>query len=289
MRDEVICLKKYINEEDYKKLNELKNICSEGNINLKLELDYKVNIRKNYEKPLEYINEFLYFVDDVLVGYLGISCFGGATAELTGMIHPKWRRQNIFKKLYKLALVECGKTNMEKVLLVCDNKSSSGIEFIKSVETDYAFSEYGMMLKNNKNIEEKGTLNLRKALNCDGKEIARQNSIYFSSHGEQEVFPEEEEKHNSITYMIEFENNIIGKIRTDIEDKSAFIYGFGILPGFRGNGYGREALKSTLAMLQRQNICNVGLEVACENRNALNLYKSIGFIEENVMDYYKVR
>jgi ribosomal protein S18 acetylase RimI-like enzyme len=288
LRDEVICLKKYISEEDYKKINELKNLCLDGDINLKLELDYKLNIKRNYERHLEYINEFLYYVDDALIGYLGICCFGGTTAELTGMVHPKWRKENIFNRLYNLALEECKRNNKGKMLLVCDNKSSSGLEFIKSVEADYSFSEYGMRL-NNEAIEEKSAINIRKALNSDGKEISRQNSIYFSSHGEQEVFPEEEEKHNSITYMIELQGKIIGKIRTDIENKAAFIYGFGILPDYRGHGYGKEALKATLAMLRTHDITNVGLEVATENSKALNLYKSCGFVEENVMDYYTVK
>lgn len=289
MGEEIICLKKYINEEDYKSLNELKNICSVENINIKLELEYKLNIKKNYGKPLECINEFFYYADDELVGYLGICCFGGNAAELTGMVHPKCRRLNIFKKLYNLALEECKRRNMSKILLVCDHKSSTGIGFIKSVEADYSFSEYGMRIYNNKPNEEIKSINLRKALNTDGKEIAKQNSIYFSSNQEQEIFPEEEEKHNSITYMVELQGNIIGKIRIDVEDNRGFICGFGILPDYRGKGYGREALKAALSMYQRQNIYNVGLDVACENSNALNLYKSCGFVEESIMDYYKTR
>lgn len=289
MRDEVICLKKYINEEDYKRINELKNLCRDGDINLKLELDYKLNIKKEYDNPLEDINEFLYYVDDVLIGYLGICFFGGNTAELTGMVHPNWRRKNIFNKLYKLALEECKRIKAEKILLVCDNKSSSGLEFIKFAGADYSFSEYGMKLENNNAIEVKASINLKKALNLDGKEISRQNSIYFSSQVEKEVFPEEEEKYNSITYMIELNDRTIGKIRTDLDGNSAFIYGFGILPEYRGLGYGREALKSVLAMLKKQNINIVSLEVAAENSRALKLYKSCGFMEENVMDYYLIK
>lgn len=289
MRDEAICLKKYINEEDYKRINELKNLCGDGDINLKLELDYKLNIKKEFDRPLNDINEFLYYADDVLIGYLGICCFGGYTTEVTGMVHPNWRRKNIFSKLYKLALEECKRINAEKILLVCDNKSNSGLEFIKSLGADYSFSEYSMILNNNNAIEEKTFINLRKALNSDGKEISRQNSLYFSSHGEKEVFPEEEEKYNSITYMIELQGRIIGKIRTDLNGSSAFIYGFGILPNYRGQGYGRAALNAALAMLKKQNIIVVGLEVAAENSRALNLYKSCGFVEENVMDYYKIK
>jgi|GEM_PF-4963954 len=52
MSDGAIILKRYINEEDYRKLSELKNLCTEGDINLKLELDYKLNIKREYNRPI---------------------------------------------------------------------------------------------------------------------------------------------------------------------------------------------------------------------------------------------
>jgi ribosomal protein S18 acetylase RimI-like enzyme len=100
--------------------------------------------------------------------------------------------------------------------------------------------------------------------------------------------PEEEEERGRITYMVESEAGIIGKIKVDFGDEG-FISAFGILPEYRRKGYGRNALKEALNILNRNNIHMVGLEVAAQNINALGLYKSCGFEEQSVTDYYEVK
>ena len=40
--------------------------------------------------------------------------------------------------------------------------------------------------------------------------------------------------------MVELKEAIIGKIKVEYSDNSAFICGFGILPDFRCKGYGKQ-------------------------------------------------
>ena len=89
--------------------------------------------------------------------------------------------------------------------------------------------------------------------------------------------------------MITLKSKVIGKIRTEIFGDEGFISGFGILPGYRGKGYGKQALKATVGILSKKGIRNVALEVDTQNKNALNLYKSCGFAEESATDYYETR
>lgn len=284
-----ICLKKDIGDEDYEKIKGLENICiTQMDTNLKLELEYKISTRKNDNSPIKAANEFLYYIDDTLVGYLGISNFGGSAAEISGMVHPVWRRKGIFTRLYGLAKDECSRRGFEKILLLCDDKSEFGREFIKSTGAKYSFSEYKMKLKENKNVIETENLTLRKAKNYDGEEIGRMDSIFFGEPRINLSCPEEEEKSNRITYMVELQGKTIGKIRVNNEDGSAYIYGFGILPEYRGKGYGRGALSAALKHINISNIKDVYLDVAAENSRALNLYKSCGFVEESVMNYYLI-
>jgi ribosomal protein S18 acetylase RimI-like enzyme len=291
MSETTICLKQYVNKEDCRKINVLKNICTdEENIFLKLELEFKLNMSQMHkEESFEYINEFLYYSGETLIGYLGIFSFGGETGELTGMVHPQCRRKGIFKKLYSLALAECKRRNFKKTLLVCDNRSASGLSFIKTAGAAYAFSEYEMKLDSNYASEGEKDIVLRKAKNSDADEIAGQNCIYFGDSSRAVIMPEDEEKRNRITYMLELGSRVIGKIRTETNADEGFISGFGILPEYRRKGYGKQALKAALYMFNRDNIHNAALEVAAENKNALNLYKSCGFAEESVTDYYEVK
>lgn len=67
--NQAICLKKYISEKEYKEISQLEELCSsKDKTNLKLELDYKLNIPKNSEIGLKTINEFLYYINGTLKG-----------------------------------------------------------------------------------------------------------------------------------------------------------------------------------------------------------------------------
>lgn len=289
MREITICLKHHLNEEDCRKINELKDICTEKeDIFLKLEIEFKFNMAQiQREDSFKHANDFFCFLGETPIGYLGMLSMDGQTAELTGMVHPLYRKQGIFKRLYSLAIEDCRRRNFKKILLVCDSRSSSGLAFIKASGAVYSFSEYEMKLNGNYESAAGNDITLRKAQNSDFQEIERQNSIYFGVPNKTITMPEDEEKRNRITYMIESGSRIIGKIRVDFNNDEGFISGFGILPDYRHRGYGRQALKAALGILSKNNIHTAALEVAAQNKNALNLYKSCGFVEESVTDYYE--
>lgn len=287
--DEAITIKKYISEKEYKEISKLEKICfSQDKTNLKLELDYRMNVRRNPEIGLKEINELLYYVQDTLVAYIGISSFGGSNVgEVNGMTHPNFRRKGLFKRLFELTMEECKKRKFNKVLLLSDGNSRSGIEFINSVSGEYDFSEYRMKVINKTTIDSINPVRLRKAEKPDGKEIARQNAIFFDHSEEYEWSPEEDDDLSKNTYMIELNEAVIGKISISYDDDSAFISGFGILPDFRGKGYGKASLKEALRLIDEKGIHNIELDVESKNSNALNLYKACGFKEQSVMSYYK--
>lgn len=282
-----ICLKNDIDKQDYEEINGLQDICTNyDKVNLKLELDYRLKVKKK-NGVMKTINEFLYYVDEALIAYLGISSFGGNTAELNGMVHPDWRRKGIFTRLLTLAKDECVRRNFEKTLLLCDDKSEAAKAFIQTTGAEYSFSEYKMKLGKNVSSIKEQAVNIRKAKNSDSEEIAKMNCVFFGDPRIVITDPEEEEKNGQITYMVELKGNVIGKIRIEDGAEFSYIYGFGILPEYRGKGFGRQALNAALNIIKSTAVNNVYLDVAAGNSRALNLYKSCGFIEESVMNYYK--
>lgn len=288
-KEHLISIKKYINQEDFEKIRELETLCHiHDGANLKLELEYKLLRKSMNIKSLDEINEFFYYISGKLVGYLGICSFGRGIAEINGMVHPDYRRRGIFKRLYDLGIFECGRRNFKGILLLSDNKSNSGNDFIKFTKSKYAFSECNMHLSEESSGKSSCTINLRKALNSDAMEISRQNKIYFGLEDSTIVFPEDEEINNQTTYMIELKGKVIGKIRVTLETESAFISGFGIVPEYRGQGFGRETLSAVIHMLRENNIRDISLDVETRNMNALNLYKSCGFEARSIMNYYEV-
>ncbi|MFT4107031.1 MAG: GNAT family N-acetyltransferase [Lacrimispora sp.] len=298
-------LKTYLSEKDYELIAALEKECTQNDqTTLKLELDYKLGVALSDTGNLDNkeINEFLYFNGQKLIGYIGICGFGGAGTplEITGMVHPEHRRKGIFTKLFELVMAECQKRNSDGVLLLCDRKSASGQGFLKRNGADYKYSEFEMYLMAEVSAvsqEHMCGITLRKAVNFDAREIARQNAIYFSDTTEftnsdleendsDLVMPEEEEKRGMTIYLAEKDKQIVGKVHMQINAAISGIYGLGVLPEFRGKGFGRAILLSAVKKLKESQTNTIMLQVAAENATALNLYNSCGFKETSVMDYF---
>jgi GNAT superfamily N-acetyltransferase len=283
-----IKLKEELMQKDYDDINYLRELCiNVDDVSLKLELEYKVDKSKN--KHLKDINEFMYYDDDLLIGYIGICDFGGDNLEANGMVHPDYRINGVFTKLFSLVKDEWNKRYKKSMLLLSDNNSISGLRFIKKECCIYDHSEYEMLLKNNF-IQEKrvSDIKLKIATADDAKEISYQNSIYFGIeyNGESFAFPEEGEK--SFIYLAMVDNTIIGKVHLEINKGIGGIYGLGVLTKYRSKGYGRQILIMAIEKLKEKNSNEIILQVEVKNSNALNLYKSCGFEETSIMDYYRM-
>jgi ribosomal protein S18 acetylase RimI-like enzyme len=291
IKNSYIKLKERLDKNDYEDINKLQRLCVEvDKVALKLELDYKLSKAEGNVDNLKEINEFMYYDGDKLVGYVGVCNFGGADLEVNGMVHPEYRRNGVFKSLFSLVKDELKKRILAKILLLSDRNSISGQEFIKATGASFVNSEYEMFLRNKVKPTIARAVVLRRATNKDAKEIAMQNSIYFNvEFKEEDIFmPEEEEKCGITIYIAEINNKIIGKVHLEVRDGVGGIYGLGIVPEYRGKGYGRELLTLAIEKLKEKNPKDIMLQVAAKNKNALDLYKSCGFEETSTMDYYEI-
>lgn len=318
-----VLLKESLSHKDYAEIKELEQIClqKDSGIYLKLELDFKIRMAELQNKaaalPSRETNEFFCYYNDQLIGYLGLFNLGGRTAEMTGMVHPKHRRRGVFTKLYQLALNECRKRSLSEVWLVCDSRSASGRAFLRHIQTKPSFSEFLMvhaltesgkpgMNRTAGQETEKGKLRLRKAAESDVLAIMDMNWKCFDVTGFIGMMPEEEEKINRITYLIEMEqqdlcnapgfqesqdsrnSQLIGKIRVEQYDDSCTLGGFCILPLYRGRGYGSRALMAVIRNLTQQGIRHIQLYVDTGNQSAIRTYQKCGFTQQTTLEYYRV-
>jgi ribosomal protein S18 acetylase RimI-like enzyme len=295
--------KQYLAPEDHERILELSTLCARhDNIALKLELDFKL-ADAAHQVPGSRgadVDEFLYYDNGQLIGYFGICSFGGIIdpPELTGMVHPARRCQGVFSQLLKMAMEECKRRSAETVRLLCDHNSTSGREFLDQTGAVYSYSEYELHWhpeSNECSAKLRSDITFRKASNADAGEIARQNAIYFRDHDEAEnekgptealLLPEEEEKKGMTIWLAEMDGVIIGKVHLQLTNGVGGIYGLGILPQFRGKGYGRTILQKSVEILRESPAQEILLQVDTANGTALNLYKSCGFQVTSVMDYY---
>lgn len=281
-----IKLKENLDKNDYTDINNLKNICIDYDSTfLKLEIDYKFSNLGNGSNNLNHINEFMLYDVTKLVGYAGICDFGGEALEVNGMVHPEYRRKGIFSRLFSLVTDEFNKRNINQMLLLSDNKSIAGIEFIKKLGCDYDHSEYDMNLDMDINHELNTNLAFRKVTDIDKSKLSKENFEFFY----EDEFNHNTDSSSQGTYVIENDGVIIGKARLEVTDNIGGIYGLEVIPEYRGKGYGRELLLLSIKRLKEQNVNSITLQVETNNKNALNLYKSCGFRENYTMDYYIIK
>ncbi len=295
MKYQKILIRKWIDADSCREIKKLEKLCLEHEgIHLKLELDYKLAASSTAEDHLvDKANEFLYYIDEMLVGYLGINDFGGSALEVNGMVHPEYRKQGVFKALFSLAVDQWQKRKPGIMLLLSDSRSNSGISFIESTGAKYDHTEYDMtlsdMLYNEASRAGKGLV-LRAAVNEDSDEISRQNAIYFNEGiDEQEPLDIEEELRRGFhIFIAQLDGKPIGKTHLHIANGEGGIYGLGVVPEERGKGFGRELLITSVEKLKELGADKIFLQVDAENDNALSLYKSAGFVETHSMRYYKL-
>lgn len=91
---------------------------------------------------------------------------------------------------------------------------------------------------------------------------------------------------NTGMFMIDVNEETVGKLRVSRKEGQAWIYGFSILPEHQGRGIGRKALRR-IVKEQSSAGYSVHLEVETKNDHALRLYESVGFQAVHAQDYYQ--
>ncbi|GIP40362.1 GNAT family N-acetyltransferase [Paenibacillus sp. J31TS4] len=248
-------------------------------------------------------NDYCYYAGGRLVGFLGLYIFRDEEAEVSGLVHPDYRRQGIFTRLVKRAADDCSARGIPQLLFICPRDSGSGHAFLRSWGADYSFSEYVMErpagVSDDPQVDRSGEgrkpaegVTLVEASLKDRAVLGRMNRLGFA-------MPEKEAeeyagaflgKPGEATYIGLLDGEPAGKICVQFSSSHSFLYGFTVLPAFRSKGIGRAMLEQTIDAVQHhQGDKPVRLEVALENKGALQLYLSCGFQERAIQDYLAYR
>lgn len=265
-----------------KQLNDIESLQKEcelhDQIQLKLNWDMlKTRTDNHYD--------FLVYEKDELIAFLGLYPFG-TTVEVCGMVKPQERRKHHFSKQFEKAMAVARLQGFHKILLNAPAGSDEAKAFLKTNDAIYSFSEHQMKWEQ-KNLAEVSGVTLRVAEQKDLPLRIKLNIESFGLDEESSVEIENRvdlEMDNSV-YIIDVQEESVGKIRVKVEDNEAWIYGFSILPHFRGQGIGRKVLQYIVKKYATQGH-TLHLEVETENEHALGLYNSIGFQIVHAQDYY---
>ncbi|WP_075618604.1 GNAT family N-acetyltransferase [Paenisporosarcina indica] len=229
--------------------------------------------------------DFLYYENDELIAFLGLYAFG-STVEVTGMVKPRERRKGHFTKLFVDAMAVAKQVGYKKILLNAPASSDSAKEFLKKQGASYKLSEHQMQWQP-QSLDAATGFVLRQATIADLGMRIRLDVEAFDVPLEDATAMERRIDGDEDTdmFMIDLNDETIGKIRVKREDGQAWIYGFSILPEHQGKGIGRKVLRHIVKQ-QSEAGHTVHLEVETKNAHALSLYESIGFKVVHAQDYY---
>ncbi len=265
--------------------------CGIRQLNMKLNWDMLEN------RSADEINDLLYYEGERLVGFMGLYSMSkeAKEIEITGMVHPEFRRKGIFRQLFNAALMECRDRKAKKVLLITERTSDEGVAFARAIQSEYSSSEYRMKFSEVNAPDFPGIgIILRKAEYSDYPELARMDEAAFGQVSVNIAESKAEDdraafkKAYSSAYIAKLDVLTIGKIGTLMDGGDGYIFGFVVKPEYRGRGFGREILSLMLKKLTAEKIDTVLLEVAVSNEKALSLYETCGFKRITVYDYYKI-
>jgi len=252
----------------------------------------KLEWRTIKTRPADEVSDFLWMAPEGVVGFLGLYGFRSDQVEICGMVHPSWRRQGIFSRLFEAAVAEAAKRGAPHALLVVDRLYEAGAAFARAAGGTIEHSEHRMVLGNDPAAYVPDPLVwVRPAEMTDAAFVVSCLAEAFDLPAPQLQLDEIERLANAYpgTFVIERGTELVGTIRVERGEHGADIYGFAVSAPYRGRGIGRQVLSGIARQLVSEGVSRVGLEVSVSNDSALGLYRSCGFEVTGTEDYYEVQ
>jgi ribosomal protein S18 acetylase RimI-like enzyme len=241
--------------------------------------------------------DMLYYQDNQLVAYLTLDGWGGSDRELVGMVHPAYRRRGIFSELFQSAREECARLSIPQVILVCEYTSTSGKAFVQHVGARLELSEHEMWLDT---FQERGVfddhVSFKQATmkDLDALVTVQEQSFGIPMLLSRQSLARRLQEPTCRIFLATFgEPSVgchepLGILRLQEENEAIGIYGFGIIPDYRGRGYGRQMLEEAIRLVRSEGQKPIMLDVDTTNAPALSLYLSCGFAIKTTYDYSNI-
>lgn len=239
-------------------------------------------------------NDFLYYIDGNLAGYLGLFTFELDEAEISLVVHPKYRRHGIGKKLFAEAMLELKQRNISKSIWVRPHGSIINDERLQAMQPELLYAQQEMIAKNPPqfDVNTLPPVQFRLATVEDIPLVAKMGTVSFNSKFTDNMtrFTENmQEKVRKIWLVSTPEHENVGKIHVRFDDnQTAFLHDLCIAPEFRGQDLAKAMIMQMMDMLRKQGQRVIALDVECDNTNALALYDRCGFVSVGAYDYLRI-
>jgi ribosomal protein S18 acetylase RimI-like enzyme len=241
------------------------------------------------DRKLPEYDDFLLYIEGNLAAYVSVFAFKEEEIELSGIVHPKFRRQGLFKSLLNEIFIELAKRNFQKCLLICNRKSQAGNIIVNKLGTTFSHSEYEMVSKSVPTFNNLPNLLLREYTQDDIVDLAQMDAICFNSSLEKMIFRfiNNVGEKNRKVYVALVAGEKIGKIHLRFDEKNhAYIHDLCILPAYRRKKLATAMVVQVMSILKEKKINKIYLDVEGKNISAIKLYEQCGYEVTAIHDFW---
>lgn len=276
---------KNLDDRTLKQILEIVKVCKNHD---KLSGNIFLDTTDNFNQNIN--SYFLLYKGNILISFLTMLIPTQQEAEISAFTLPAYRRNGYFAHLLAKAVIELNKYKVLDMLFVCERQSYSGKKVIASLNAQLSFTEYIMKLKRSDYVSfQVFRLALKRADLRDLAKIA-ETSMNIFAEPYHEAKSRVEDCFDSVLreqYIAVADNKIIGLCSINLEEDEVSIYALGIVPDYRGQGYGKELLCLMVDNLIRRGVSHIRLMVNCDNIQAITIYRKYGFRIAATIEYHK--
>lgn len=274
-----------LGKTELREIRKLVDICKKAD---SFETKYYYNILKDRRIPE--FDDFFYFLNGNLVGYLAIFCFKENEAEVSACVHPKNRHQGIFKRLFDEALDELGRRGIKDALLLVQHNSQPAETICAHYNAVFSHAENEMTFKKMVEIPNLPDVQLRDVTKDDAMELARIDAAGFDTDFNKMVYrflSGMAEKDRTV-WMATHNGENIGKVHVRFDDDGrGYIHDLCIPPEHRRKHYATAMVQQCLLRLKKMGFKVIYLDVEASNPNAIALYSKCGFETSAIHDFWR--
>lgn len=242
----------------------------------------------NFDQTIK--SYFLLYDKRKLISMLSMFIPTKQEAEISAYTLPKFRRNGYFKILLSKAVEELRIFGIQDILFVCEEPSISAKKVLAALKAEYEHTEYFMRFSRNKYVT-RDTYRLV-CLKAERKDLEMTiltcMKVFADSYEDaKELLVKCFESQVREQYIAVLDDKIIGIGSVNLESEDVSIFGLGLIPEYRGMGYGKELLHLVVDNLLQKGREKIIIEVHSENAKALGLYQKSGFHIEVAYEYYR--
>jgi ribosomal protein S18 acetylase RimI-like enzyme len=235
--------------------------------------------------------EYLYYVDDKLVGYVGLMVFKYEEAELTPLVHPDFRRRGIFKKLHAEAAQHIKNMIIPAYLIPCDKRAEVAKIIVNKWKGVACHHEHKLCFNKDKWIKKTtdAGLKYRRAKQRDVPNMATLDNAAFGTDFSA-MFKRLKESLNEDfrkIWVASYKGIDVAKIHVRRDLFENYIHDVCVMPSYQNKRFGTAFFQYILNELVANKTPNLVMDVKGGNTSALRLYEANGFEEMAYYTYYK--